>query len=58
MPALIWVTTSRTYSVLAVPDRAQRANAEREEILRAVVAHDPGRRPMRCSVISTAHSAP
>src|SRR5205814_8139663 len=31
-----------THSVLAVPDRAQRANAEHEEILRAVVAHDPG----------------
>lgn len=31
-----------THSVLAVPDRAQSANAEHEEILRAVVAHDPG----------------
>jgi DNA-binding GntR family transcriptional regulator len=30
-----------THSVLAVPDRAQRANAEHEEILRAVFAHDP-----------------
>jgi DNA-binding GntR family transcriptional regulator len=31
-----------THSVLAVPDRAQRANAEHEEILRAVIAQDPG----------------
>jgi len=30
-----------THSVLAVPDRARRANAEHEEILRAVFAHDP-----------------
>ena len=30
-----------THSVLAVPDRAARANAEHEEILRAVFAHDP-----------------
>jgi DNA-binding GntR family transcriptional regulator len=31
-----------THSVLAVPDRARHANAEHEEILRAVIAHDPG----------------
>ena len=30
-----------THSVLAVPDRARRANAEHEEILRAVFARDP-----------------
>jgi DNA-binding GntR family transcriptional regulator len=30
-----------THSVLAVPDRARQANAEHEEILRAVFAHDP-----------------
>src|SRR5215471_12651611 len=30
-----------THSVLAVPDRARHANAEHEEILRAVFAHDP-----------------
>ena len=30
-----------THSVLAVPGRAARANAEHEEILRAVFAHDP-----------------
>jgi DNA-binding GntR family transcriptional regulator len=30
-----------THSVLAVPDRARRANAEHEEILRAVFGHDP-----------------
>jgi DNA-binding GntR family transcriptional regulator len=30
-----------THSVLAVPDRAAHANAEHEEILRAVFAHDP-----------------
>ena len=30
-----------THSVLAVPDRAKRANAEHEEILRAIFAHDP-----------------
>jgi DNA-binding GntR family transcriptional regulator len=31
-----------THSVLAIPDRARHANAEHEEILRAVFAHDPG----------------
>jgi DNA-binding GntR family transcriptional regulator len=30
-----------THSILAVPDRARQANAEHEEILRAVFAHDP-----------------
>src|SRR5215831_2516216 len=30
-----------THAVLAVPDRARRANAEHEEILRAIFAHDP-----------------
>jgi DNA-binding GntR family transcriptional regulator len=30
-----------THSILAVPDRARRANAEHEAILRAVFAHDP-----------------
>lgn len=30
-----------THSILAVPDRAQAANAEHEEIMRAVIARDP-----------------
>ena len=30
-----------THSLLGVPDRARRANAEHEDILRAVFAHDP-----------------
>jgi DNA-binding GntR family transcriptional regulator len=30
------------HSVLAVPDRARQANAEHEEIVRAVIARDPG----------------
>jgi DNA-binding GntR family transcriptional regulator len=30
-----------THAILTVPDRAQRANAEHEEILRAVIARDP-----------------
>lgn len=47
-----------THSVLAVPDRAQRANAEHEEFLAPSSHTIPGRRPMRCSVISTARSAP
>jgi FCD domain len=47
-----------THSVLAVPDRSQRANAEQRRSCAPSSHTIPGRRPMRCSVISTARSAP